>query len=73
VERFDSTMSPALLPQGVTADGLADRLRAWRADVEGWRSRASATAARLRARSWSVMAADLIAVVQESRSRAASA
>jgi glycosyltransferase involved in cell wall biosynthesis len=73
VERFDSTMSPALLPQGVTADGLADRLRAWRADVEGWRSRAAATAARLRARSWTAMAAELIAVVQESTSRAASA
>lgn len=73
VERFDSTMSPALLPQGVTADALADRLRAWRADVEGWRARGAATAARLRGRSWTAMAAELIAVVQESRTRAASA
>jgi hypothetical protein len=73
VERFDSTMSPALLPQGVSADVLADRLRAWRADIEGWKSGASATAVRLRARSWPAMAAELIAVVQESRSRAASA
>jgi glycosyltransferase involved in cell wall biosynthesis len=73
VERFDSTMSPALLPPGVTADALADRLRAWRADVEGWRARASATAARLRARSWAAMAAELVALVQESRSRTASA
>ena len=70
VERFDATMSPALLPQGVTADGLADRLRAWRGDVEGWRSRASATAARLRARSWTAMAAELVAVAHESRAQA---
>ena len=73
VERFDSTMSPALLPQGGSADVLADRLRAWRVDIEGWKSRASTTAARLRARSWAAMAAELIAVVRESRSRAASA
>ena len=70
VERFDTTMAPALLPQGVSADDLADRLRAWRTDVEGWRSRASATAARLRARSWTAMAAELVAVAQASRARA---
>jgi glycosyltransferase involved in cell wall biosynthesis len=70
VERFDSTMAPALLPQGVSADDLADRLRAWRSDVEGWRSRASATASRLRARSWTAMAAELVAVAQASRARA---
>jgi glycosyltransferase involved in cell wall biosynthesis len=73
VERFDSTMSAALLPQGVTADGLADRLRVWRADIEDWRSRAAATAARLRARSWTAMASELVAVAQESQARAASA
>jgi glycosyltransferase involved in cell wall biosynthesis len=70
VERFDAAMSPALLPQGMTADDLADRLRGWRADVEGWRSRASMTAAGLRARSWTAMAAELVAVAQESRARA---
>jgi hypothetical protein len=66
-------MSPALLPQGASADTVADRLRAWRADIEGWRLRAAATAARLRARSWTAMAAELVAVVQESSSRAVSA
>jgi glycosyltransferase involved in cell wall biosynthesis len=70
VERFDAAMAPALLPQGMDAEGLADRLRAWRADTEGWRSRASATAARLRARSWTAMAAELVAVAEESRARA---
>ena len=48
---------------GVTPTQLAERLRAWRADVDGWRARAATTAARLRARSWADMAAELVAVV----------
>ena len=70
VERFDASMSPALLPQGVTADVLVERLRAWREDAEGWRSRAAATGARLRARSWTAMAAEIVAVAHQSRARA---
>ena len=57
----------------MTADGLADRLRAWRADVRrvAVPRRGDGGAA---ARAVVVdMAAELIAVVQESRSRAASA
>jgi glycosyltransferase involved in cell wall biosynthesis len=70
VERFDASMSPALLPQGVTADGLVERLRAWRGDAEGWRTRAAATGARLRARSWTAMAAEIVAIAHQSRARA---
>jgi glycogen synthase len=70
VERFDSSMAPALLPQGVTAEDLAGRLREWRQDVTGWRTRAAVTAARLRARSWQAMAAELVAVAQQSKARA---
>ena len=57
VERFDGAMTEGLLPDGITPVQLADRLRSWRADVQGWRARAAATAARLRARSWTDMAA----------------
>jgi glycosyltransferase involved in cell wall biosynthesis len=60
VERFDPRMTDALLPEHVTADVLAERLRQWRRDVPGWRVRAAATAARLRSRSWREMAAELV-------------
>jgi glycosyltransferase involved in cell wall biosynthesis len=70
VERFDDSMTAALLPDGITPAHLADRLRSWRADVQGWRVRAAATAARLRARSWTDMAAELVSVAQASPERA---
>ena len=70
VERFDEAMSEALLPEAVTAEQLAGRLRSWRADVQGWRTRASATAARLRARAWADMAAELVSVARRSPERA---
>jgi glycosyltransferase involved in cell wall biosynthesis len=69
VERFDAAMSEALLPADVTADVLADRLGRWRADVDGWRTRASATAARIRQRSWTDMAADFVRLVQNTSER----
>jgi glycosyltransferase involved in cell wall biosynthesis len=70
VERFDDAMAEALLPDGVTPPQLTERLRSWRGDMSGWRARAAATAARLRARSWADMAAELVAVVQRSPERA---
>ena len=69
-ERFDDGMTEALLPENVTPLQLADRLRSWRGEVEGWKTRASATAARLRARSWSDMAAELVSVAQRAAERA---
>jgi hypothetical protein len=54
----------------VTPPELAERLRSWRGDVHGWRARAAPTAARLRARSWADMAAELVTVVQRSPERA---
>ncbi len=70
VERFDDAMAEARLPDGVTPPQLTERLRSWRADVHGWRARAATTAARLRARSWADMAAELVTVVQRSPERA---
>jgi glycosyltransferase involved in cell wall biosynthesis len=67
VERFDPAMSDAVLPENITAAALADRLRAWRHDMPGWRSRALSTAARVRARSWSDMAVDFVDTVQNTR------
>ena len=59
-----TAMRDALLPDGIAPAQLADRLRAWRTDVQGWRTRAAATGGRLRARSWADMAAELVAVAQ---------
>lgn len=64
-ERFDARMDGALLPEHLTADILADRLRAWRSDMPGWRARAASTSARIRSRSWDDMAADLVGVVTQ--------
>ena len=69
-ERFDATMAPALLPQGATPDQIAERLRSWRGDVDGWRARAASTGARLRARSWAAMAEELVAVAERPPARA---
>jgi glycosyltransferase involved in cell wall biosynthesis len=69
-ERFDDGMTEALLPEGVTPRQLAERLRVWRGDVDGWRARAAPTGAQLRARTWVDMAAEFVSVAQKSRERA---
>ena len=69
-ERFDAGMAASLLPHGATADQIAQRLRAWRADTAGWRARAAPTAARLRARSWDAMAADFVAAAMQPEAQA---
>jgi glycosyltransferase involved in cell wall biosynthesis len=69
VERFDPAMSEALLPSALTAELLADRLRDWRQDVDGWRMRAGSTAMRIRLHSWNDMAAELVAAVHHSSRR----
>jgi glycosyltransferase involved in cell wall biosynthesis len=69
VERFDPAMSEALLPGALTAELLADRLGHWRRDVEGWRTRASSTATRIRLHSWNDMAAELVDAVHHASRR----
>ena len=63
-ELFDRAMSEALLAGDAGPAQIAARLRSWRADVEGWRQRAAPTAARLRARTWPMMARDLVEVAR---------
>jgi glycosyltransferase involved in cell wall biosynthesis len=62
VERFDAPLADSLLPPGVTAELLAERLFEWSADVDGWRDRGASTAAKLQARSWDDMAAEIVAL-----------
>lgn len=63
VERFADDLSDALLPRDITGELLATRLREWSTDVDGWRARAASTAAKLQARSWDDMAAEIVALV----------
>jgi glycosyltransferase involved in cell wall biosynthesis len=63
-ETFLPGMHEALLPSPVTAGGVAERLAAWRRDVDGWRARAAATGARIRARTWVDMAAEFVGTVE---------
>jgi hypothetical protein len=65
VERFDPAMSASVLPENVSAATLAERLRDWRQDMAGWRGRSASTAARVRARSWSDMAADVVTLARQ--------
>jgi glycosyltransferase involved in cell wall biosynthesis len=68
-ERFESVMAGALLPEQISPDDLAGRLRSWRDDLAGWRDRVVSTAQRIRARSWDDMAAEIVAAVQQTAER----
>ena len=63
-ERFEPDMADALLPSGLTPEILAQRLRAWRADPDGWRERTARTGARLRTRTWDDMAAEFVGIAE---------
>lgn len=67
VERFDEALRGSVLPVDVSSEQLAENLRAWAGDVEGWRVRAASTAARLQSRSWDDMAAEIVAFAADSR------
>ncbi|MGB2713349.1 MAG: glycosyltransferase family 4 protein [Vicinamibacterales bacterium] len=66
VERFDEELEGSVLPVDVSSDQLAETLRAWAGDVEGWRLRAASTAARLQSRSWDDMAGEIVAFAADS-------
>jgi glycosyltransferase involved in cell wall biosynthesis len=61
VERFGNELRECVLPPNVTSEALANALRAWAHDVEGWKVRAASTAARLQSRTWDDMASEIVA------------
>ena len=65
VERFDNALEGSLLPPDVTCGLLANRLRAWASDVDGWRDRAASTAERLGIRSWDDMGSAFVAAAAD--------
>jgi glycosyltransferase involved in cell wall biosynthesis len=66
-ERLAGQLDEALLPANLSGAALADRLRAWSSDVDGWRERASCVGVRLQRRSWDDMAADIVALATNVR------
>lgn len=72
-ERLAGELDEALLPPDASPEALADRLRAWSADVAGWRSRAAGAGARLRRHSWDDMASQIVAIAMRTRRSVADA
>ncbi len=62
-ERYPPELAELVLPDPEDAGGLADRLRAWRRDLESWPGRMAGLAAALRAYTWDDMAADFVRAV----------
>ena len=59
-ERYPPELTDLLLPDPDDAAALADRLRAWRRDLESWPARIAEFAANLRTRTWDDMAAEFV-------------
>ncbi|MBV8232893.1 MAG: glycosyltransferase family 4 protein, partial [Planctomycetaceae bacterium] len=62
-ERYPPGLAELVLPDPEDAGGLADRLWAWRRDLESWPGRVTGLAAALRAYTWDDMAADFVRAV----------
>ena len=64
-ERYDSSLTPMLLPDAADVDDLVRRLLAWRLGREEWHTRFQSLSRRLRARTWRDTAVDFVALVEE--------
>jgi glycosyltransferase involved in cell wall biosynthesis len=63
-ERYPAELSPLVIDDPDAAPALAERLRAWRRDLEGWRARTAVLAVSLAGRSWRQMAAEIAAIAE---------
>jgi glycosyltransferase involved in cell wall biosynthesis len=63
-ERFDGLMDDLLLPNPVTADELADRLKYWRTHLESWPNRMAELSNRFRTHTWDTMSAEIVAAAE---------
>ena len=64
VEQFPPDLDAMVLPDPDDAADLAARLRYWRANLDGWAQRFAPLGAKLRARGWEAMAAEIMALVE---------
>jgi glycosyltransferase involved in cell wall biosynthesis len=63
-ERYPEGLRDLLLPDPEDAEDLAERLRRWRADLEGYRGRVAELSAVLRSYTWDDMAAAIVRLVE---------
>jgi glycosyltransferase involved in cell wall biosynthesis len=63
-ERYPEALNEMLLPDPEDASDIAARLLRWRRSMRGWREEFAAFAAELGRRSWSDVAADLVALAE---------
>jgi glycosyltransferase involved in cell wall biosynthesis len=63
-ERYPAALSDLLLTHPPDAVEVADRLRRWRSDIDGYRLRVAPFASYLRQRTWSDMARDILEAIQ---------
>jgi glycosyltransferase involved in cell wall biosynthesis len=63
-ERFPAELDELLLDAPPAADQLAERLLAWRGDIEGYRRRLVPFSDQLRSRNWTDMAAEMVAAIE---------
>ena len=66
-EQYDAGFEALLLPNPEDAEGLRERLLAWRSQQEEWRVRFQPFGDRLRSRSWRDTAADIVSIVEKER------
>ena len=64
-EEYPPELAEMVLPNPEDAEGLANRLRNWRANVAAWKDRFRPLSERLRARSWDDIAREIVAAVEE--------
>ena len=67
VEHYPPELTDMVLPDPDNAGELATRLRRWRADMAGWRTRCQSLGAELRGYSWSDMAAHIVALIEDAQ------
>lgn len=70
-ERYPDALSEMLLPDPEDAADLAARLLRWRSLMQSWKESFEPLAARLSRRSWADVAADIVALAEETSTRPA--
>jgi glycosyltransferase involved in cell wall biosynthesis len=63
-ERYPSDLAALFIRDPEDVGALADQLRGWRCDLEGWRARVAPFAVRLGARTWDDMAHEIVALAE---------
>src|SRR5262249_22520728 len=65
-ERYPPDLADLLLDDPPTVEDVIQRLRRWRANMEGQRARVAAFAAKLRQRTWSDMSREFVSLTMPS-------